>query len=93
MSAADVSLSPGGERVMRALAAAAIDPRELTWQEAAASVPTNPQQGMARIAYRLQRDGLVELSDWDGSRYGYVRLTELGREVARLRNFPASVRT
>lgn len=83
-----VTVSPGGERVIRALALAVIDPGELTWAEAAQAVPTDPMQGMSRVAYRLQRDRLVELLEWDGRRYNAIRLTDAGMALVRERGWP-----
>lgn len=76
-----VKLSPSGERLMRALAGAAIDPGELTWSEGARAIPTDPGQGMSRVAYRPERDGLVELLGWTGSTFTALSLTPHGVAV------------
>ena len=89
---ADVKVSPGGRAALRALYGAAIDPGELLWGELRVRVQTS-DQGLARIAYRLQRDGLVTLESWDGHKYRVVRLTDLGGAVCKHLGFTCSPRT
>lgn len=85
---ADVKTSPGGRAALRALYGAAIDPGELLWNELRVRVQTS-DQGLARIANRLQDDGLVVQEGWGGSKYGSVRLTDLGVAVCRHLGFTA----
>jgi hypothetical protein len=60
-----------------------------SWDELLELAHTTPQ-ALARIAYQLQRDGLVELMDWDGSVHRRVRLTASSDVDGEFRPRPAS---
>lgn len=86
------TLSPGGKRLLRALAAAVIDPGELTWLEAIDRMETSVQS-LALIAGRLERLGVVELLEWNGTTYGAIRWTDAGRQLCIEHSFLSTPRT
>lgn len=84
-----VELTPCGERVLRALAGACIDPGELTFDELLTRTRPTSSQGLERTLARLHADELVEVLH-GGS---YIQVTEKGRAICIERRYPTAVRT
>jgi DNA-binding MarR family transcriptional regulator len=78
-------LTPLAKRVLLALVRAP-EPGEMAWSALRENALTS-DQALARVANRLEDDGLVVQDGWDGAKYSTVRLTGPGHELCACRGW------
>lgn len=85
-------LTPMGERALRELCGALVDPGDLCWDELRDRLNTT-EQSLSRVANRLAEQGLIEFGRPVAPARGFVRLSDEGWQECLARGWRPAART